>query len=36
MLYRPNGIFGDKELASMMLGKWKKRGDKNGSAVESK
>lgn len=36
MLYRPNGIFGSKELASFMLGKWKKRGEKNGTLTESK
>jgi branched-chain amino acid transport system permease protein len=36
MLYRPNGIFGDKELATLMINKWKKRGEKHGTVTENK
>ncbi len=36
MLYRPNGIFGNKELASLLIGKWKKRGEKDGTVAENK
>ncbi|SJZ55350.1 branched-chain amino acid transport system permease protein [Megasphaera cerevisiae DSM 20462] len=36
MLYRPNGIFGDKELASVILSKWKKGGENDGTTAENK
>lgn len=36
MLYRPNGILGNKELAELMLSKWKKGGRGNGPVAENK
>lgn len=36
MLYRPNGILGNKELAELMLSKWKKGGRGDGPVAENK
>ena len=36
MLYRPNGILGNKELAELMLTKWKKGGRGDGPVAENK
>ena len=36
MLYRPNGILGNKELAELMLSKWKKGGRGDGPIAENK
>lgn len=36
MLYRPNGILGNKELADWMLSKWKKGGRGDGTVAENK
>lgn len=36
MLYRPNGLLGSKELADLMLSKWKKGGNGDGTVTENK
>ncbi|MGE1062894.1 branched-chain amino acid ABC transporter permease [Megasphaera paucivorans] len=36
MLYRPNGICGDKELVNVILGRFKKGGKNDGTVAENK